>query len=162
MRFKPVFIALAAVLITALATGSVATATPGGPTGKAPAPVAPPVVGVLDGPATVTQDGVKLVIPADSTVRSFELRYPAKSYSGWHKHWGIVVATVKSGTVKRQSGCTVTTFRAGDSFTEVGAHYVYNNKSEDAILEITQIYPASHPETRIEASAPECQYIKYR
>ena len=91
------------------------------------------------------------------------MRYPAGSFSGWHSHPGVVIALVRSGTVQRQSGCVVETFTAGQAFTEVGDHYVTNPGTTDAILEITQVYPASFEKNRYEAEAPTCpQGLTYR
>jgi len=100
-------------------------------------------MGTLDGRATIKQDKVKLTIPDDATVRSFDLSYPVGTYSGWHKHPGIVIAVVVSGTVSRQTkDCNVETFSAGASFYETGPHFVWNPSPDvAATLKITQIYP---------------------
>jgi hypothetical protein len=77
-----------------------------------------------------------------------------------------VIATVKSGSVKRQVGCTVQTFTAGDSFTEVEPHFVSNVYTDPAqpdavpaVLEITQLYPGDDPTVRrFDAPAPACPH----
>ena len=77
--------------------------------------------------------------------------------SGWHKHPGIVLAVVKSGTVTRKSKCERTeTFTAGQAFTEVGAHFVRNPGTEPAVLAITQILPADAPAFRVDIDKPKC------
>ena len=102
---------------------------------------------------------------------TFELNYPLGSFSGWHKHPGIVIAVVRSGAVWRQVGCTATKFSQGESFTEVAPHYVknfYENSKKDgakpAVLEITQLYPTGTDPTRlrIDQEAPRCPYgVRY-
>ena len=70
----------------------------------------------------------------------------------------LLPAVVRSGEVVRQSGCTRERFRAGDAFTEVGAHHVSNpSATEPAVLSITRIYPAAGAATpRIDEPAPTC------
>lgn len=138
-------IAAASICIASVAMSG-AQATPAGP---GPAPNLPTstaiAAGTLDGPVTIKQDGIKLVVEnTDATVRSFDLTYPVGTYSGWHQHPGIVVAVVESGKVSRQlKGCGVTTFVAGQSFYETGPHFVWNpDPTVPAKLKITQIYPA--------------------
>jgi hypothetical protein len=99
--------------------------------------------GVLDGPGSIHQDGINLVIgKGDATVRSFDLTYPVDSSSGWHMHPGIVIAVVVSGTVSRQlKDCSIATFSAGEAFTEVGPHLVWNPGMAEAVLRITQVFP---------------------
>ena len=144
------------VLVAGTLTASTAAASPPGPEGNTPAPVAAPVVGTLDGPLRAAADGVRYGSARDATLRVYELRYPAGSFSGWHSHPGVVIAVVRSGSVERQTGCVVETFEAGEAFTEVGDHYVRNPGPTEAILEITQVYPASFTANRFEAAAPTC------
>jgi quercetin dioxygenase-like cupin family protein len=113
-------------------------------------------VGTLPGPAKVKQDGVELKIREDATVRTFDLTYAPGADSGWHAHPGIVIAVVREGTVKRRAGCEIETFSKGASFTEVGPHRVTNPSSVDAVLSITQIFPADSPAARVPADPPTC------
>lgn len=152
-------------LVVALAAGgslagSTAAAAPG--MGTTPANV---VVGTLDGPQKAKQDHVSLKVKKDTTVRTFELTYNVGGYSGWHKHPGIVIAVVKSGTVVRQVGChKPETFTAGQAFTEVKPHFVKNFYTDakqpgavPAVLEITQIFPAGDL-PREEVDPPVCKH----
>jgi quercetin dioxygenase-like cupin family protein len=166
MRFKPAALLItSAVLLGCLSVGSVAIATPV----SDPPPSATPgslVFGQLDGKTKAKNDGVELRTRDDTNVAVFELTYPVGSSSGWHSHPGIVIATVKSGSVKRQVGCTVQTFTAGDSFTEVEPHFVSNVYTDPAqpdaapaVLEITQLYPGDDPTVRrFDAPAPACPH----
>jgi quercetin dioxygenase-like cupin family protein len=111
--------------------------------------------GTLPGPAVAKQDGISLRTRGDVTVRTFTLTYDPRADSGWHKHPGIVIAVVRSGSVERQVGCHVETFSAGDSFTEVAPHDVKNVGSVPAVLSITQIFPIGAT-AREPADPPRC------
>lgn len=157
----------AAVLLASLTVGSTAMATPS----KGPATTAspaPPLKGILDGPATKSQDGITLGISADVLVRDFELTYYRWSDSGWHEHPGPVIAVVKSGSVNRVTvpGCKVETFKAGEAFTEFGPHRVFNHSRTTAVLSITQLMPATvdttdPAQTRLDVPKDPCKG-KYR
>ena len=174
MRMK---IAVGAIAVVASgAIGTVAMATP--PSGTKPYESLPAtsrtppgaITGTLDGPAKAKNDGIELKINGDTQVATFELNYPPGSFSGWHKHPGIVIAVVRSGAVWRQVGCTATKFTAGESFTEVAPHYVWNviddpkvdpePEGATAKLEITQLYStrADATKLRIDQPAPRCPY----
>jgi quercetin dioxygenase-like cupin family protein len=164
MRLRS-FVAGSAVLALAASglAGSTALATPGaGTTTQPPAPI-PEYT--LDGPVRASSDGIKLKTKDDAVVRTFTLTYASGGYSGWHAHPGIVLAVVQSGTVKRKLPCEpAKTFTAGQAFTEVGPHYVFNadktpnGAGTPAVLQITQIAPAdtTGPAFREDLPAPRC------
>ena len=90
--------------LTALAAaglvGSTASATPPSVPPPIPSP-APPPEASLDGPHNWHSNGIKLKISGDAVVRNFTLTYGPGVNSGWHRHPGLVLATVVSGTVYR-------------------------------------------------------------
>ncbi|WP_115789790.1 cupin domain-containing protein [Arthrobacter silvisoli] len=141
------------IAVALLSTSSIAVATPGSGTTAGPA-----VIGTIEGSQKTEQDQIEFKSKGDLAVLDFELTYAAGAYSGWHKHPGIVIATVKSGSVTRQLGCTTQTFVAGDTFTEVGPHFVSNpSTTTPAVLSITQIVPADQLNARrIDLPAPSC------
>jgi len=146
-----------AVTVFALSglAASTASATPA--TGSVTTNPSTPPTALLAGPLKAKADGVSLKINDDATVRYFDLTYGPGATSGWHKHPGIVLAVVKSGTVTRKSKCERTeTFTAGQAFTEVGAHFVRNPGTEPAVLGITQILPADAPAFRVDIERPKC------
>lgn len=144
--------------VSALSLASSAGATPATPPPNNPA-AGPSVLGGLEGPSKAKNDGIELKVKQDTAVRVFTLTYPVGSTSGWHSHPGIVVATVESGTVRRQIGCRVDSFTVGDSFTEAEPHQVTNVGETPAVLRITQLFPASVAlsDLRIDQAAPTCR-----
>ena len=166
MRLRS-FITGSAVLALAASglAGSTALATPGAGTVTDPAPPTPIPKYSFDRPVRAHADGIKLKTADDAVVRMFTLTYKSGGYSGWHKHPGIVLAVVQSGTVKRKLPCQhAETFKAGQAFTEVGRHYVYNadqtpkGAGTPAVLKITQIAPegTTDQEFRKDVDKPTC------
>jgi hypothetical protein len=146
--------AIAFLIGTAIA-GSTASATP--PSSPGPAPDGPVLVSKLDGPLKAKANGIDYHIKGDVMVRNFVLKYPAGSNSGWHKHPGLVMASVISGSVTRTLPCKAPeTFTVGDAFVEVGPHFVAS--STGAELQITQIAPFGTPpaDLREDLPAPIC------
>lgn len=175
MKTRELIVAAVAGVLAAGAwtsvAGATATATPTVARAVAPAvaptPVpAPPVSGTLDDSGRrllrIAQDGVELRVRAESTVLTTELVYQPGQESGWHSHPGIVIAVVREGAVVRQSvdrrgRCVSETFGVGDSFYEVGPHFVSNPGDAPALLRITRIFPADMTTPRLEEEAPDCR-----
>lgn len=146
-----------ATLICGAGAASAAVATAGSGNLQRENIVSGALHGTDSGPFKISQDGIELKTKSPTTVTTFELTYPPGAFSGWHSHPGIVIAVVKSGTVVRQTGCDAgEVFTQGDSFTEVGPHYVSNPGSTPAVLSITRIYPTSMPQPSDDEPAPVC------
>jgi quercetin dioxygenase-like cupin family protein len=78
-------------------------------------------------------------------------------YSGWHTHPGILIATVKSGSIDfYDANCQKRTVNAGEVYFENGhVHGIYNSGGVDADLYIS--YLLKHDGLRrTEADAPAC------
>lgn len=79
--------------------------------------------------------------------------------SGWHSHPGVVLVTVRSGSVRRYySDCSFDTFSTGQSFTESGTEpgLVRNSSSTaPAVNDVTYITPVGVA-LRVDAPAPRC------
>lgn len=147
-----------AVLVTGTYLSS-AAATPASTGDLAPVQtdvVSGELAGTENGPATVSQDGVRLRTTTPTTVTTFELTYPVGSFSGWHSHPGIVVAVVEEGSVTRRTKCRSEVFTAGQSFTETGPHHVSNAGDVPAVLSITRIYPTDGGPGRVDEPEPRC------
>jgi len=101
-------------------------------------------VGILESPEIVTQQAT----------------FAPGATSGWHTHPGYLTATVVSGQVVRYgTDCSSTTFNAGDSFYETGAHtFVVKNVSSSvpAVVMVTFAVPSGTPTTalRIDEAQP--------
>lgn len=151
------FAATTLVAVGAL-TAAPATATPPvGPPSSSPSPVPEAVAAER---VVAHADGVHLKIPEDGVVRDFTLTYRPGDASGWHRHPGLVLATVVSGTVDRTTPChRAEQFGAGQVFVEVGPHLVQNRGTQDAVLSITQIAPAGTTGAgfREDLPAPVCR-----
>jgi len=77
--------------------------------------------------------------------------------SGWHSHPGILLITVKEGSVAwYNSDCEKRTYTAGQSFTEgTEPHNVVNSGSVNSRLFIAYIAKSGEPR-RIENPQPKC------
>lgn len=156
IRRRSAGLAVGVVLMTAaLGSSSLAVATP--PTGTVTPSPTPLFIGTLEGPQKSKADGIELKTKGDVAVLDFTLTYGPNATSGWHEHPGIVIATVRSGSVVRSTGCEPgETFSVGDSFTEVGPHFVAAGPAGAELL-ITQIVPAEDANARrIDLPAPVC------
>jgi quercetin dioxygenase-like cupin family protein len=78
-------------------------------------------------------------------------------YSGWHHHPGVLLITVKEGSVDWYDGnCNKTTYTAGQSFTESNElHDLVNPGYVNARLFIAYITMKGEPR-RIENDQPVC------
>jgi quercetin dioxygenase-like cupin family protein len=78
-------------------------------------------------------------------------------YTGWHSHPGILMVTVKEGSLEfYDKDCAKHTYAAGQSFTE-GAepHAAMNRGTGNARLLVAYIVKKGEPR-RIEAAQPTC------
>ena len=78
-------------------------------------------------------------------------------YTGWHSHPGLLMITVKEGSVDfYDKACTKHTYVAGQSFTE-GAepHAAMNRATGNARLLVAYIVKKGEPR-RIDAPQPQC------
>jgi len=78
-------------------------------------------------------------------------------YTGWHSHPGLLLITVKEGSVEfYDKECAKHTYAAGQSFTE-GAepHAAMNRGTGNARLLVAYIVKKGEPR-RIEAPQPKC------
>ena len=72
------------------------------------------VTGTLNNAVEVNHDRVKFQTKDPTDVRVQKVVFAAGSYSGWHHHPGVVIATVASGAVTfTESDCSSTTYGPG-------------------------------------------------
>lgn len=92
------------------------------------------------------------------------LTFPPGSSTGWHKHPGVVLVTVASGSIQHiDSDCERETFQAGDGFYEEGGvHLARNLGDKDAVVYATWILPTRTPADglTIPKDAPEGCHVQ--
>lgn len=79
--------------------------------------------------------------------------------SGWHSHPGVVLVTVKSGTlVHYDADCSAKTYPAGSAFAESGGApaLVRNESADPAVVYVTYVVPAGTTALRNDAPNPGC------
>ncbi len=114
--------------------------------------------GTLTTPVSANADGIVLQTD-DTTDHAVQkiVSTPGAS-SGWHRHPGVVLITVHSGTVALyDSQCRRETVTAGHTFWQSGmdADLVRNETAQDAVLYVTYIVPTGAP-LRIDTPNPGC------
>ncbi|HXN21496.1 MAG TPA: cupin domain-containing protein [Candidatus Dormibacteraeota bacterium] len=93
--------------------------------------------------------------PSDVYIQ--DIVFAPGGYSGWHHHPGVLLITVKEGSVDWYDGdCKKTTYTAGQSFTESNAlHDVVNSGNVNARLFGAYI-TMKDESRRIENDQPAC------
>jgi len=82
--------------------------------------------------------------------------------SGWHSHPGVVLVTVKTGSVVRyDEHCAATVYTAdtpNSAFVESGDHagLVRNESGTPAVVYVTFVVPAGTTALRIDKANPGC------
>jgi quercetin dioxygenase-like cupin family protein len=114
--------------------------------------------GTLTSPVRANADGVMLRTghSTDHVVQT--ITFGPNSSSGWHRHPGVVLVTVQSGTtVHYDSNCKPETIGAGQTFWESGQHatLLRNETDHDAVVYVTYILPTGAP-LRIDMPNPGC------
>ncbi len=114
--------------------------------------------GTLTTPVRANADGVVLRTDhtTDHAVQKIVLTPGASS--GWHRHPGVVLFTVASGTIAAyDSHCRRETLTVGQSDWQSGTEMdlVRNETAHDAVLYVTYIIPTGAP-LRIDTPNPGC------
>lgn len=114
--------------------------------------------GTLTTPVNANADGVVLKThhATDHVVQ--ELTFAGGSSSGWHRHPGVVLVTIKSGTVVHYTAdCKPETLTAGQTFWESGKHatLLRNETHADAVVYASYIVPMGVA-LRIDMPNPGC------
>lgn len=95
--------------------------------------------------------------PVDITHQTINIAPDATS--GWHSHPGVVLVTVRSGSVRRlDADCSSEVYSAGQAFTESGRHpgEVRNESpTAPAVVDVTYITPVGAA-LRVDELAPRC------
>jgi quercetin dioxygenase-like cupin family protein len=114
--------------------------------------------GTLTTPVRADADGIVLRTDHTTDHAVQEIVQTPGASSGWHRHPGVVLLTVKSGTVATyDSHCRREILTAGQSDWQSGTEVdlVRNETAHDAVLIVTYIVPTGAP-LRIDTPNPGC------
>ena len=114
--------------------------------------------GTFTTPIRANADGITLRTDHSTDHAVQTITSPPGATSGWHRHPGVVLVTVQSGTVAHyDSSCVRTTISAGQSFWESGMNQVVvrNETGHNAVLYVSYIVPTGVP-LRIDMPNPGC------
>jgi len=116
----------------------------------------------FDHTAQENSDSVKFQTKNPTDVRIQELIFAPGGFSGWHHHPGIILVSVKSGTVTLwNSDCSSTTYGPGlpdgAVFVEGGDDPVQATSATGATAYVTYVAPSADPPVfRMEDDPPPC------
>jgi quercetin dioxygenase-like cupin family protein len=105
-----------------------------------------------------TADGVTLRTHGSTDHAVQQVVLGSGASSGWHRHPGITLVTVKSGTLTRyNSDCSRDTFTAGQSFAEAGPNaLVVRNEAHDEVITYVTFIAPTGAALRIDMPNPGC------
>lgn len=118
--------------------------------------------GTLMAPEQQNSDRIKFQTKDDTAVRVQKLTFSAGGYTGWHHHPGIVIVTVREGTIQMMhSDCSVHEYGPGSAHGSVfveGEGRVHNaSAAGGAVVYATYVAPnPAAPVFRLEDDAPFC------
>jgi quercetin dioxygenase-like cupin family protein len=118
--------------------------------------------GTLKGDNQQNSGQVKFQTKSDASTLVQKLTFSAGSYSGWHHHPGIVIVTVKEGTIRlMHTDCSVHEYGPGSEHGSVfieGEQRVHEARSAGvAVVYATYVAPAASPPVfRVENDPPFC------
>lgn len=145
---------LPALALSLLMAGTVLATTA---SGFSPTPLAR---GTMSGSVHFNTGEIKLQTKASTDFAMATVTFAPEGSSGWHSHPGVVLVTVKSGSVVvYEADCTATVQDAGSSFIESGdlAGLVRNESTTtNAVVYVTYIVPTGTPALRIDQPNPGC------
>lgn len=114
--------------------------------------------GTFTTPVNASADGVTLRTHGSTDHAVAEIVIGPGSSSGWHRHPGVTLVTVKSGTLTRYgSNCGRDTFTAGQSFAEAGPNaLVVRNETHDNVVTYVSFIVPTGAALRIDMPNPGC------
>jgi hypothetical protein len=126
---------------------TIALGTPGSGTSGSPSPA---FRANMDDPIEINTERIKLQTKDKVDVLTQVVTYSPGAFSGWHRHPGVVIVTVKEGSVTRQfADCSFERHPAGTAFVENGEDPVMELRNlsvtENAVLYATWIVPDDGP-----------------
>jgi quercetin dioxygenase-like cupin family protein len=113
--------------------------------------------GALAGPTEIEGLGIHFATERPTDIYVQQVDFPAHATSGWHQHPGLVLATVKTGTITFHFGCRVATFTAGQTFVEEPLQVgLAENLSDTPAQVLAAFVIKSGQPPRLDAAAPVC------
>ena len=118
--------------------------------------------GTLAGGNQQNSDRVKFQTKDDTATLVQKLTFSPGAFTGWHHHPGIVIVTVKEGTIRlMHSDCSVHEYGPGSPHGSVfieGEQRVHEARSAGAaVVYATYVAPKASPQVfRIENEPPMC------
>jgi quercetin dioxygenase-like cupin family protein len=108
----------------------------------------------------VNSDRIKFQTKDPSDFASQTITYQPGGFSGWHRHPGLVLAMVKSGSVTRYLApdCHSITYSAGEAFIETADDPVMQIRNEGSVpaeLYVAYVVPKDVA-LRVDSPAPAC------
>jgi quercetin dioxygenase-like cupin family protein len=130
------------------------------PKGETATPVtATPLTRATLGEVNAENDGIKAQsVPGSADVALVKVVIEPGGSTGWHHHPGVVLVSVKSGTVSNyHEDCEKTVYKAGEGFAESSDHpaTVRNEGNVDAVLYATFLIPTETPPDGLTISDPQ-------
>jgi quercetin dioxygenase-like cupin family protein len=145
---------LLAVAMSALVLGS-STAAATQPTGGFKSTVL--VKGALANRYEIEGLGIQFATERPTDVYVQQVDFPGHSSSGWHQHPGLVLVTVKTGTITFHFGCRIATFAAGQSFVEAPLQVGLAENLADTPAQVLAAFVIqSGQPPRLDHDAPVC------
>ena len=112
--------------------------------------------GTFTTPVNAKADGVKLRTYGHIDHAVSKITVAAGGSSGWHRHPGVVLVTVQTGTLTRyDSKCNREEFTAGQSFWEAGPHpLVVRNETHSEVINYVTFLAPKGAALRIDSPNP--------
>ncbi len=153
-RMRATRSAALATLLLALVVGTVFATGASGFVGT------PLARGTAAGPLQINDGLIKFQTKGDVDFVHVTVTIDPLGHSGWHSHPGVVLVTVKTGTVTfYDADCSFNVYPAGTSFVESnGDTGLARNESATtpAVVYVTYIVPARTAVLRIDQPDPGC------
>ena len=120
---------------------------------------ATPIVGATLGEFTAKGDGINVESgPSSADVAIVKVVLAPGGSTGWHHHPGVVLVSVKSGTVSEyHQDCHKSVYKKGGGFVENGGevHVARNDGKDDAVLYATFLIPTGTPPEKLTIAEPQ-------
>ena len=92
-----------------------------------------------------------------STILEQEAAFTSTGVNGWHSHPGVVIVTLTQGSIQWfDSECKITTYKAGDTWSEGSQVHSFRVTGTTGIQLVTTYIISKGSTARIDQPAPPC------